>query len=127
MTTHQECLLFCFIPIIQLELNLFLKTWNSRHIRQSAAAPGGKPDILFHLPSTTGFTSQGVKVEEEDLDVAESVVSINNHPIYLNKDLHELLWCYVQMFVISPANNADEGLEMYVKLLRLLERDNFMI
>ena len=63
MSTHQECLLFCFLPILQVELNLFLKTWNTRQVRQSAAAPGGKPDMLFHVPSSIGYTCQGIEVD----------------------------------------------------------------
>ena len=44
---HQELLLFCFMPVIQAELNDFVRVWNLRNVRQSAAGPGGKPDILF--------------------------------------------------------------------------------
>lgn len=47
LDTHQEWLLFCFMPIIQKELNEFAHTWNLRTIRQSANTPGGKPDMFF--------------------------------------------------------------------------------
>ena len=40
---HQEALIFCFLPVFQSELNIFMKTWNSRMIRQLANTPGGRP------------------------------------------------------------------------------------
>ena len=44
---HKELLLFLFMPILQKELNEFLMTWNSRNVRQSAAAPGGALTYCF--------------------------------------------------------------------------------
>ena len=38
---HQELLIFCFIPVLQYELNVFKSAWNGRNIRKSAEAPGG--------------------------------------------------------------------------------------
>ena len=40
---YQEALIFCFLPVFQSKLNIFMKTWNSRMIRQSANTPGGRP------------------------------------------------------------------------------------
>ena len=45
-------------------------TWNSRNVRQSAAA-GGVPDVLFHMPGTVGFQNQGISAERRDFDAAE--------------------------------------------------------
>ena len=39
---HVECLLFSFLPIIQLELNDVVKTWNKRQVKQSSSSPGEK-------------------------------------------------------------------------------------
>ena len=44
---HGELLLFVLMPILQKELNEFLMTWNSRNVRQSAAAPGGALTYCF--------------------------------------------------------------------------------
>ena len=43
------------MPILQKELNKFLITWINWNVRQSAAAPGGVPEVLFHMPGTVGF------------------------------------------------------------------------
>ena len=48
--THKGVLIFCFLSVIQNELNEFVLRWNRRTVRQSSDAPGGSPDLLFHCP-----------------------------------------------------------------------------
>ena len=91
LDTHVEVLIYTFLPIIQREFNEFSRTWNSRHVRQSASAPGGKPDILFSIPESVGFCKQGVEVERTDIAIAEHTIGIDTWPIWKNKDLYELL------------------------------------
>ena len=55
LETHREVLLFCFLPVIQHQLNGLIIMWNRRHVRHSSVGPAGKPDILFYLPTTVGF------------------------------------------------------------------------
>ena len=86
---HKELLLFVFMPILQKEMNEFLMTWNSRNVRQSAAAPGGVPDVLFHVPGTAGFQNQGICAERRDIDVAGDVLGVNSLAFFRNKDLYE--------------------------------------
>ena len=52
---HKDVLLFCFLPVIQYELNGLIIMWKRRHVRQSSVRPAGKPDILIYLPTTVGF------------------------------------------------------------------------
>ena len=61
--THHGALIFCFLPVVQCEFNIFMKTWNSRMIPQSANTPGARPDMLFYVPSIAGFTYAGVNFE----------------------------------------------------------------
>ena len=74
---HEELLLFIFMPILQKELNEFMMTWNSRDVRQSAAAPGGVPDVIFHMPGPVDFQNQGTSVERRYVNVAEDVEVIS--------------------------------------------------
>ena len=124
LMTHQECLLFCFLPIIQGELNDFARTWNLRQIRRSASAPGGKPDLLFHVPETVGYSKKGVPVKPRDICTATNQLGISRHPVYRNKEMHELLICYVH---VHNLDIAKDGLNMYVRLLRLLSNDGFLV
>ena len=66
--THQEALMFCFLPVIKSEFNIFMKTWNSRMIPQPDNTLGGRRDMLFYAPylaSIVGFTYAGVKVDNK--------------------------------------------------------------
>ena len=47
---------------------------------------GGRPDFLFHLPSSSGFQNVGILVKKEDIRAAENVLGINKIPI--SKHLH---------------------------------------
>ena len=127
LSSHQECLLFCFLPIIQAELNEVIQTWNLRHVRQSAAAPGAKPDVLFHVTETVGFETKGISVSDSDLNIANHVLGIQHHPVYKNIDLHNLLNCYVDLNEITIPRSAEEALDLYVSLLRFASNDSFEV
>ncbi len=127
LETHQECLLFCFLPIIQKELNEFSRTWNLHNVRQSSSAPGGKPDILFTVPSIAGCVNCGIPVNDADLDVVSGVLGIDRYPVYKDQDMHELLICYVQVNNLQIAQDADGAIDLYIQLLQFLEQDGFFI
>ena len=72
-------------------------TWNSRDVKQSAAAPGGVPDVLFHMPGPVDFQNQGTIAKRRDVNVAEDVVEVISLPFFQNKDLYELFECNVHI------------------------------
>ncbi|KAH3705679.1 hypothetical protein DPMN_010625 [Dreissena polymorpha] len=53
---HLECLGFCFIPLIQRDLNSFNHLWNSHRIRQqrNVEAPNGIPIVSYYQPEAYG-------------------------------------------------------------------------
>ena len=57
-------------------------------MRQSAAPPGAKPDVLFHDLETAGFETTGISVSDSDLNIANDVLRIKHHPVYQNIDLN---------------------------------------
>ena len=79
-------MLFCFLPIIEKELKEFTRKWKSSFERHSSGAPAGKPDLLFEVLSTIGYRKQSVAV-------ATNILGINDHPVYKNKEMHQLLIC----------------------------------
>lgn len=127
LESHQEALVFCFLPVIQNELNEFQKTWNTRNVRKSSAAPGGKPDLLFSIPETFGYMKQGYQVDSSSIKTAEETIGIEHHPTWKSKDLHELLKCYMNIHRLSMPTNTDDALELYITLLSFLDNDNFEV
>ena len=53
---QRGCLRFCFMDLIQDELNRVALEWNLHRIRPSTnlESPSGKPDILYFLPELKG-------------------------------------------------------------------------
>lgn len=53
---YRDVVQYCFGSLIQSEGNEFAVAWNNHRIRQSrmADAPGGRPEILYHLPNLHG-------------------------------------------------------------------------
>ena len=127
LETHLECLLFCFLPIIQLELNDVVKTWNMRQVRQSSSSPGGKPGILYHLSETVGCSKMGLTVSEKYLTIAVDIVGLDYHALHRNKTAHELHLCYVHIHDKKIARDTKSGLKMYVELLKHLDSDGFLV
>ena len=67
----------------------------------------------------------GLTVSEEDLTISEDIVGLDHLPLHCNKNLHELLICYIHIHDIEIARDAESRLEMYVELLRNSNSDGF--
>ena len=52
---HMQCLWFCYLKLIQNELDKVMDQWNSHYIRRSRhdTVPGVS-DILYYLPENSG-------------------------------------------------------------------------
>ena len=117
---HGELLLFVLMPILQKELNEFLMTWNSRNVRQSAAALGGVPDVLFHMFGTVGFQNHGIGAKKRNIDLEEDVLGVTLLPFFRNKDLYELFECYVPIHSLLLPEDPESGIQFYAELLIFL-------
>ena len=55
--THVYCLRYCFMEILQKDLNFVASSWNKHVIRASnmSECPSGIPDELFFLPENSGL------------------------------------------------------------------------
>lgn len=123
--THVETLMYVFLPLLQKELSEFSLIWNQRHVRQSASAPGGKPNVLFVAPECIGYEDQGIRVSDEDINITKETVGIRRIPTWKNYELHELLEHYSQLHNIDIPTSGEEGLDIYVVLLGYFELDGF--
>lgn len=71
-TFHMECLWFCFMKVIQADLDKVKDHWNSHYIRKSRhdTVPG-VPDILFYLPEYSGSRNCLQHVTQAQIDELE--------------------------------------------------------
>ncbi|XP_053407737.1 uncharacterized protein LOC123556376 isoform X2 [Mercenaria mercenaria] len=66
---HVECMRFCFMDLLQQDLDKIRIDWNQHTIRESSdvTSPGGKPDLLYHLPNLFGAIDYKVDVNPTDV------------------------------------------------------------
>ena len=78
--THKEVLIFCFLSVIQNELNEFVLRWKRWTVRQPSDAPGGNPDLLFRCP-TLGFQRKSIQKGQENINIVKEVLGLNDSPV----------------------------------------------
>ena len=103
--------------------------WNRRHVRQSSVGPVGKPDILFYFPTTVGYEHSGIPVGKDYISLATEIIGINQPPAHRNKDIFDLLECYV--YLNNPSGHgciSDVSLRRFIQRLReISKRTDFQI
>ena len=124
---HREAVIFSFMPVIQAQLNDFVRIWNVREIWKSSTSPGGVPEILFNAPSTVGFNKKGYSVDDLDLRVAQDIIGIEQHPICKNDEIHEFVICYINIYKLEVPCDPEDAITFYVKILECLEQDGFQV
>ncbi|KAL1276355.1 hypothetical protein QQF64_035978 [Cirrhinus molitorella] len=77
-----NCLQYTHLPLLERELNIEQRLWNTHDIRKQRNAPGpfGKPDLLFTFPPE-GFADKLCKVDNDLLKYAEQLVCEVNEPL----------------------------------------------
>ena len=72
LTYHVEFLRFCFLGILQEELDETRRLWNNHFVRksQNAECPGGRLYVLFYTPSLVGGRDYRSPFAEADVNLA---------------------------------------------------------
>ena len=91
-------------------------------IRQSANTPGGRPDILFYVPSIAGFTYVRVNVDGEKIAIAQNLLGTEHCPVYRNRDLNDIFIRCCEIYNLNIPQDAESALELYTSLLVISRR-----
>ncbi|XP_033758499.1 uncharacterized protein LOC117340828 isoform X2 [Pecten maximus] len=69
---EMHCIRYCFMPLLQMDLDHLIDRWNNHYISHSrqAACPGGRPAVLYRLPEASGFQECLQALQEEDIAFA---------------------------------------------------------
>ena len=115
-----ECLRFCFMPVIQDELQRVARLWNSHRIRPSTnqESPPGKPDMLYYLSTTTDDAEECKHaLDASELDIAEELCCSNiSHPESYVQFKH-LATVIMNEQGLSLPQSPEMAEDLYVRLL----------
>lgn len=121
-----ECLRFCFLPLIQKQLDSITIQWNQHRIRpqRHGECPSGKPDLMYHIPEAYRATDCKMSLdypERELLEVEREYCS--DFPRY---GCHEGFVNVVEELVgdidqYEMPNSLMEALRLYTCLMDLLQ------
>lgn len=117
---HVECLKYCFMDVIQAELDRMAYHWNLHSIRSQklAEAPHGKPDVLFFIPQTVGARDYGTKINKDDVKICLELYGCERK--VCSNEFAELARL-LKPDLLRPMD-ADSALKLYFELIQLLRR-----
>ncbi len=83
--SHLDCARYCFMAVLQTELDNVKKRWNNHVIRKcnQTNSPNGKPDVLYLLPARSGGRNCAFPVNMTEIQMASYFVE---SPSYLPCD-----------------------------------------
>ena len=70
---HLDCIRYCFLGLIQQELDEVKSLWNHHRIRKvkNSNSPPGRPEVLYFAPHLSDGRDYGSTVVRNDLDLAK--------------------------------------------------------
>lgn len=121
---HQECLKFCYMPIIRQELNRAARLWNTHRIRPSKnqLVPAGRPDVLFLLPELQGHRNLKVNVNLDELDLAEELCCSESAEGDCSQEFLQLADIIMTEQGIETPVSSEDAKNVYLLLVNEIER-----
>jgi len=116
---HCECLRFCFIGILQSELDETLMLWNNHRIRHNyySVCPSGRPDTLFYAPERTGGRQCGKLLLQEDLEMAEEQVDRSSNVFECTSNLIELCQILITEGQMRMPTDVESAKRLFLYLI----------
>ena len=115
-----ECLRFCFMGVLQQDLDEVRCQWNTHRIRPSAGSrcPPGIPDELFYLPTSPWVDCMLRNIDPLPLEITDQLIE----PRSCDNPDCESYFSYLCTFHGWPVpHDADSATELYFKLLQFIQ------
>ena len=106
---HVECLRYCFMGVIQAELNRIVQHWNLHEIRSQRHSdiPSAKHELLYYVPEIFGGRDYGHHVDLDNLEICLDLYS-SLERMY-SKDIEELAHCLLHVPQHQRPRNPDNA------------------
>uniref|UniRef100_A0A8W8MNF1 Integrase core domain-containing protein n=1 Tax=Magallana gigas TaxID=29159 RepID=A0A8W8MNF1_MAGGI len=123
---HLECSRFCFLHLIDTELDGVARHWNEHRIRKSKNVdlPAGKPDVLYFQPET--YLARDYKMPLNGNLVALERQYGQNPPVRgVSVEFEELAGHLIrQNNLVYTPTTKDEATELFARLTNLIAQVN---
>ena len=116
---NQECLRFCFMPVLRDELYSITSYWNTHSIRQvnNSESPAGRPDQLYFIPQIQENQDFKCLPEEFDLtlETVQELYCYRESEWGCSPEFQELANIFMSEESLTMPRNAQEvNIYMYV-------------
>ncbi|XP_045158598.2 uncharacterized protein LOC123524453 [Mercenaria mercenaria] len=110
---------FCFMDLIQEELNSIVKLWNNHRIRPSSNPnqPYGRPFLMYHCPGMFGCQDYLCRTSEAQVNLCLEE-SIQKGNVTCDETVFELCTIIMSDHNMMPAKTADDAALLYQFLRR---------
>ena len=120
---HVEAIRFCYMGILQNELNETISLWNSHRIRpvRSAECPGGRPDVLYFLSGGDETSDCSFPVTINDFILGQ--LQCTPQAIFgCTDELMNLATIVLRQESLSIPQTVDEAKHLYLLLINSFKR-----
>ena len=119
-----ECLKFRFMHLLRDELHQIARLWNVHRIRPSlnAESPDGRPDVLFFIPEVANARSYKVKVDLDELDIAEEMCWCRLPENSCSEEFTELATTIMHENNLDMSRTGEEATRLYAKLIEEIDK-----
>ena len=120
---HVECLLFCYMEIIEKELEQVARLWNLHRIRPSrnSCSPSGRPYLLYHHPERKGTVDCKHTVDTDELHIAREMCC-DDLPRCFSPEFNDLAELIMTEEGLQMPKNANEACNLYLTLIHEIEK-----
>ena len=119
---HVEIMRFCFMFIIQQELDEMKSMWNTHYIREvsNSEYPPGRPNFLYFMPEQSGGRSFRFPVNEMDVNACHPFCELPDVNGCTN-ETHELVSLIMREEELEFPSNATEAKILFISIIRNIE------
>ncbi|KAK5646176.1 hypothetical protein RI129_004640 [Pyrocoelia pectoralis] len=107
---------FCFLKIIQAELNTLITEWNMHKIRKcrNNISPSGRPFVMFHTPELYDTRDYLHSVSRADIELHNSAATMP--AINIDHDVYNLAIIIMQEEGLTTPTTPNQALDLYLHL-----------
>ena len=114
--THEQCLKFCYMKIVQDKLYGVVKHWNTHSIRPSLNM-SGRPDTSYFLPEVNATYDYVTRVDDTDIEVPEELRCLQNPLNGCEPKFNELATMIMEENGLNMPTSFEEAELLYLELL----------